>query len=127
MGIAPEIGRNPLFISDELIRYESSRGHKIDGTKPSQTGNTFEEKQGKQTGENGQESSQQRTLSRSTRNREHKGTNRRSKQKQPHKTLLSRLRKRGSPMSGGIQPSHEDMSKDNGCDTQRKKNTVGGK
>ena len=28
-----------LFISHLLIRYESSRGHKIDGTKPNQTGN----------------------------------------------------------------------------------------
>ena len=28
-----------LFLSHWLIRYESSRGHKIDGTKPNQTGN----------------------------------------------------------------------------------------
>ena len=45
-----------LFISHELIRYESSRGRKIDGTKPNQTGDTFGDKQGKQTEENGQES-----------------------------------------------------------------------
>ena len=37
-----------LFISHCLIRYESSRGHKIDGTKLNQTGNTSGEKQGKQ-------------------------------------------------------------------------------
>ena len=38
-----------LFISHLLIRYESSRGHKIDGTIPNQTGDTFgEKKQGKQ-------------------------------------------------------------------------------
>ena len=36
-----------LFISHQLIRYESSRGHKIDGTKPNQTGNTFGQKKGK--------------------------------------------------------------------------------
>ena len=28
-----------VVLSHELIRYESSRGHKIDGTKPNQTGN----------------------------------------------------------------------------------------
>ena len=39
------------------------RGHKIDGTKPNQTGNTFADKQGKQTEQNGQKSSQQRTSS----------------------------------------------------------------
>ena len=38
--------------------------HKIDGTDPNQTGNTFGDEQGKQTEENGQESSQQRTSSR---------------------------------------------------------------
>ena len=47
--------------TDQL--YESSRGHKIDGTKPNQTGNTLGEKQGKQTEDNGQGSSQQRTSS----------------------------------------------------------------
>ena len=31
-----------LFISHELIRYKSSRGHKIDGTKPNQTGTRSE-------------------------------------------------------------------------------------
>ena len=37
-----------LFISRCLIRYESSRGHKTDGTKPDQNGNTVgEEKTGK--------------------------------------------------------------------------------
>ena len=36
-----------LFISHQLIRYESSRGHKIDGTKPNQTGNTFGQKKRK--------------------------------------------------------------------------------
>ena len=51
-------------ISHELIRYESSRGHKIDGTKRNLTGKTFGDKQGKQTEENGLESSQQRTSSR---------------------------------------------------------------
>ena len=53
-----------MFIPHQLIRYESGRGHKIDGTKPNQTGNTFGDKQGKQTEENGQESRQQRTSSR---------------------------------------------------------------
>ena len=53
-----------MLISHELIRYKSSRGHKIDATKPNQTGNTFGDKQGKQREENGQESSQQRTSSR---------------------------------------------------------------
>ena len=53
-----------MFISHELIRYASGRGHKIDGTKPNQIGDTFGDKQGKQTEENGQESSQQRTSSR---------------------------------------------------------------
>ena len=53
-----------MFISHELIRYESSHGHKIDATKPNQTGNMFGDKQGKQREENGQESSQQRTSSR---------------------------------------------------------------
>ena len=50
-----------LFISHyQLIRYESSRGPKIDGgTEPNQNGN-FGDKQGKQTEENGQESSHQR-------------------------------------------------------------------
>ena len=52
-----------LFISHKVIRYESSRGHKIDGTKPNQTENTFRGKQGKQTEENEQESSQQITSS----------------------------------------------------------------
>ena len=33
-----------LFISHQLIRYESSRRHKIDGTKSNQTGINFEEK-----------------------------------------------------------------------------------
>ena len=28
-----------VVFSHELIRYESSRGHKVDGTKPNQTGN----------------------------------------------------------------------------------------
>ena len=52
-----------LFISHQPIRYESSRGHKIDGTKtPNQTAN-FGDKQGKQTEENGQENSQQMTSS----------------------------------------------------------------
>ena len=59
-----------------MIRYESSRGHKIDGTKPNQTGkNTFgDNKQGKQTEENGQESSQQRTsiVAIDKKNRKHK-------------------------------------------------------
>ena len=34
-----------VFISHSLIHYESSRGHKIDGTKPNQTGNTFGEEE----------------------------------------------------------------------------------
>ena len=37
-----------VFISHYLIRYESSRGHKIDGTKPNQTGNSFGEKKNRQ-------------------------------------------------------------------------------
>ena len=49
-----------------MIRYESSRCHKIDGTKPNQTGNTVghKKKQGKQTEGNRQKSTtQQRTSS----------------------------------------------------------------
>ena len=64
-----------LLISHCLIRYESinSRGHKIDGTKPNQTRNTFgEKKEGKQTEGNRQESSQQRTSSPSGMNRDTK-------------------------------------------------------
>ena len=119
-----------LFISHYLICYESSRGHKIDGTKPNQTGDAFGLKQGKQTEENGQESSQQRTLSRSTRDRKHKQNHKQQKKqtKGNHiKTFLSRLRKRSSPVSGRIQPRHEDKGKGNGCDTQRNQNTDGGK
>ena len=52
------------FILHKLIRYASVRGHKIDGTNPNQIGDTFGDEQGKQTEENGQESSQQRTSSR---------------------------------------------------------------
>ena len=46
-----------LFISHELIRYESSRGHKIDGNKPKSN------RQGNQTEVNRHESSHQRTPS----------------------------------------------------------------
>ena len=53
-----------VVISHQLIRYESSRGHKIDGTKPNHTGNTFRDKQGNQTEENGQEISKHRASSR---------------------------------------------------------------
>ena len=35
---------------------------------------------------------------------------------QPHKK-----RREGSPISGGIQPRHEDNGKGNGCNTQRNK------
>ena len=49
-----------------------------------------------------------------------------NKKRPPHNTLLTRLRKKGSPISDGIQPRHEDKGKDNGCDTQRKKNKGGG-
>ena len=112
-----------------MIHYEPSRGHKIDGTKPNQTGNAFGDKQGKQREENGQESSQQKTSSRSRRNRKLKQNHKYKKQTKGNhtKTLLSRLRKRGSPVSGGIEPRHEDKGKDNGCDTQRVRNTEGGK
>ena len=61
-------------------RNESSRGHKLDGTKPNQTGNTLGEKKGKRTEENGHESSQQRTSSQSTRNRKHKQKHKKKKQ-----------------------------------------------
>ena len=54
-------GKKQKLMPVEFI--ESSRGHKIDGTKRNQTGETFGDKQGKQTEENGQESSQQRTSS----------------------------------------------------------------
>ena len=37
---------------------------------------------------------------------------------QPHKK-----RREGSPISGGIQPRHEDKGKGNGCNTQRIKST----
>ena len=52
------------------MRYESSRGHKIDGI--NQTGDTFGDKQGWQTKESGQESSEKRASSQSTTNRKHK-------------------------------------------------------
>ena len=41
----------------------------------------------------------------------------------------NRIKKRreGSPISGGIQPRHEDKGKGNGCNTQRNKNTDGEK
>ena len=47
-----------LFISHyQLIRYESSRGHKIARAKPNQTGNRFgEKKKANKSEENGQES-----------------------------------------------------------------------
>ena len=73
-GINSIVGGGLLFISHQLIRYESSRGHKINGTKPNQTGNTFgQKKQENQTEENGQEGSQQRTSSpgRDTTNAKH--------------------------------------------------------
>ena len=47
--------------------------------------------------------------------------------RQPYKTLFSRLRKRDSPISGGIQPRHKGKGKGDGCDTYRKKNTDKGK
>ena len=37
------------------------------------------------------------------------------------------MRERRSPTSGGMQPRHDDKGEENGCDTQRKKNTEGGK
>ena len=39
--------------------------------------------------------------------------------RQPHNTLFSRLRKKGSLVSGGIQPGQEDKGKGNEYDTQR--------
>ena len=48
---------------DKLICYESSHVHKMDGTKPNQTGNMVGKKHRKQAEGNGQKSSQQRTLS----------------------------------------------------------------
>ena len=50
-----------LFISHQLIRYESGRGHKIDGTKSNQTGNNFEKKRKEKKRKAGQESRQKRT------------------------------------------------------------------
>ena len=131
-----------LFISHELIRYKSSRGHKIDGTKPNQTGTRSEKSR------ESRQKTTDNTVVASKRHRRHVGrdteeTEKRRKRfkqetetqikahtnkRQPHNnTLLSRLRQKGSPISGGIQPGHEDKSKGNGCDTQRKKNTEGGK
>ena len=53
-----------VYVTLSLIRYESSRGRKIDGTKPNQTGkNCGEKNPGKADRRNGQESSQQRTSS----------------------------------------------------------------
>ena len=42
-----------VVFSHELIRYESSRGHKIDGTKPNQPG--IGDEHGKHTEKDGQE------------------------------------------------------------------------
>ena len=39
--------------------------------------------------------------------------------RQPHNTLISRLRTKGSPTNGEIQPRQEDKGKDNECDTWR--------
>ena len=50
-----------LFISHQLIRYESGRGHKIDGTKSNQTGNNFGKKRKEKKRKAGQESRQKRT------------------------------------------------------------------
>ena len=99
---------------------------------------TFSEKkkQGKQTEGNGQESSQQRTSSpgKDTRKRKHKQKQKQKKQTKANhiiigieqkNVLVSRLRKKGSPISSGIQLRQKDKGKDNGRDTQRKKNPEG--
>ena len=46
----------------------------------------------------------------STKNR---NTSTSTNRRQPHNTLLCKLRKKGSPISGGIQPRQEDKGKDN--------------
>ena len=119
------------------MRYESSRGHKIDGTKPSQTGTHSER-------ENRQKTADKKVASKGHRRHAGRGTeetkikikikmkkqtntNKKTNKRQPHNTLLSRLRKKGSPISGGIQPRHEDKGKGSGCDTWRKKSTEEGK
>ena len=134
-----------FFISHELIHYESSRGYKIDGIKPNQTGTRSEESR-----ESRQEVVDKKVASKG--HRRHAGRDTREAKinleikmnqqetqtqakaqtevrykRQLHNMLLSRLRKKGSPISGGIQSRHEDKGKDSGCDTQRMKNTEGGK
>ena len=42
-------------------------------------------------------------------------------------TALKKKRREGSPISGGIQPRHEDKGKGNECNTQRNRNTDGEK
>ena len=41
--------------------------------------------------------------------------------------VTAEKRRKGSPISGGIQPRHEDKGEGNGCNTQRNKNTDGEK
>ena len=96
-----------------------------------------EKRQRKQTEENGQGSCQPRTSSPGRDTEEIKYINayqletqtqtqtkaqtEETNKTQPHQTLHSRLRKRGSPISGAIQPRYEDKDKDNGCDTQQRR------
>ena len=76
------LGDQIVVLPPSLIVEPLSRGHKIDGTKPNQTGTTFGDKQGKQTEENEQESSQRRKSSRSTtNNRKHKQNHTNSRNK----------------------------------------------
>ena len=70
-----------LFISHYLIRYESSRGHKIDGTRPNQTGNMFGGKK--------QRKSRQKVTDKKVPSKDHrrqKGTPKREKIKSKHTT-----------------------------------------
>ena len=109
----------------------------IDETRLNQTGNTFGEKQVRQTEDNEQESSQQRTSSpgkdteetnikikmnqQETQTQTKVQTTEETNKKKQHNTLLGRLRKKGSPISGGIQPRQEDKGKRNECDTDQKR------
>ena len=62
------------------------RGHKIDGTRPSQTRNKFGEKQGKHTEYSGQASSQQRTSSPGRDNKKIENPDNNKKQKHEQKS-----------------------------------------
>ena len=79
-------------------------------------------KQEKQTEDNGQERGTEETNIKINQPETETGTKSQTEEinkRQPHNTLLSRLRTKGSPTSGGIQPRQGDKGKDNECETWR--------